>query len=198
MSEYTVIRAVSLTLYQLLKEHFTLEPQLKNVQIDLGSPKELGKAGETKRISLWLYRVTRNEHTLNQPPRRTVANQIVPHPLPLNLYYLVTPITNQPPDEQDMLGAVLQVFHDHAILRSSDVPHLPQLVTDNLREELRLTLETLSLEEITRVWNALQASYQLSVSYLVQVVTIDSDHEPVQVSPVVVKETTYTQILSST
>ena len=51
-------------------------------------------------------------------------------------------------------------------------------------ETLRITLEPLPLEELTRVWEALEESYQLSLAYTVQAVTIDSDREPVQV-PVV-------------
>ncbi|MFQ5813114.1 MAG: DUF4255 domain-containing protein [Anaerolineae bacterium] len=196
MSEFTAIRAVSLTLRALLEEHITnsTDPQLAGVAIDLRSPKEMREANEAMGISLWLYRVTRNGHTLNQPPERIAPNQLKPHPLPVNLYYLVTPITQNPEDEQALLGRVLQVLNDHVILRGSDLRDTLQGGT----EELRLTLETLSLEELTRVWDALKESYQLSVPYLVQVVTIDSDHEPVQAGPVVVKETEYKHILSVT
>jgi hypothetical protein len=45
-------------------------------------------------------------------------------------------------------------------------------------------LEPLSLESITRVWEALDRPYQLCVSYEVTVVPIDSAHEPVVVVPV--------------
>ena len=47
-----------------------------------------------------------------------------------------------------------------------------------------MRLEALSLEEITRVWEALEGSYQLSVSYEVSLVDIASDLEPEHVSPV--------------
>jgi hypothetical protein len=194
VSEFTAIGAVSQTLKELLEEHITnrSEPELRDVQIDLRSPKEMREDNETMGISLWLYRVTRNGHTLNRPPERIAPNQLLPHPLPIDLYYLVTPIAKKPKDEQILLGRVLQVFNDHAILRGSD---LRDDALEGSSEEFRLTLEMLSLEELTRVWDALKESYQLSVCYLVQVVTIDSDHEPVQAAPVVVKEAQYTQIL---
>jgi hypothetical protein len=50
-----------------------------------------------------------------------------------------------------------------------------------------VTLETLSLEELTRVWTALnsETGYQLSVSYEVQIVEIDSAIEAEEVAPVV-------------
>ena len=52
--------------------------------------------------------------------------------------------------------------------------------------QLVVRLETLSLDEITRVWEGLNGSYQLSVSYEVSVVDIDAAIEPQRVSPVLV------------
>ncbi len=50
--------------------------------------------------------------------------------------------------------------------------------------ELKVRLEPLTLEEITRVWEALDGSYQLSVSYEVSVVNIMPELEPERISPV--------------
>jgi hypothetical protein len=77
---------------------------------------------------------------------------------------------------------VLQAFHSHSVLRGSDL----QAEFTGTETELKLRLEPLSLEEITRVWEALEGSYQLSVSYEVSVVNIDSDLEPESVAPVTV------------
>ena len=65
---------------------------------------------------------------------------------------------------------MLQTFNDHAIFRGSDLRH--DLAEDNV--ELRLTLEILSLEEVTRIWDHYKEPYQLSICYTVQVVSIDS------------------------
>jgi hypothetical protein len=194
MSEFTAIRAVSLTLQQLLQQHITAssEPQLRDVDIDLRSPKEMREDEDTG-ISLWLYQVVRNGHTLNQAPQRITPDQSLQHPLPVNLYYLVTPLTDDPRDEQALLGRILQVFNDHSILRGGDL----QDSLEGEGVELRVTLEMLTLEELTRIWNSLQESYQLSVTYLVQVVDIDSAQEPVQTAPVLARESHYNQVLDS-
>lgn len=192
MSEYTAIRAVTRSLRELLRQNITLssDPELTGVQIDLRSPKEMREDSEARGVSLWLYRVVRNGHLLNHPPDRDAINRMQGWALPINLYYLVTPIAATSDDEQLLLGRVLQVFNDHATLRGA-------LLIDALQngpEEFRLTLEPLSLEELTRVWDALKEPYQVSVSYVVQVVRIDSAEEPAGVSPVTSLETEVLEI----
>ena len=192
MSDFTAIRGVTLTLQNLLKTHITdsTEPQLSGVAIELESPKEM-REKELSGISLWLYRVNRNDHALNYPPPRVASDQHAHRPLPLNLHYLIAPITDNHKSAQALLGRVIQVFNDHAILRGSDL----QDSLEGGREKLALTLEALSLEDQAQVWNALQQAYQLSICYMVQMVTIDSDREPVQRPPVVTSQTKYAQIL---
>jgi len=197
MSEFTAVRAVSKTLQSLLQDAITNspDPQLQNVPIDLSSPRELRDAANNNpvnAISLWLYRVARSGDLLNAPPER-VDDQLKKQPLPVDLFYLVAPITATSDNEQALLGRVLQVFADHAILRGTDLK-------DDLEgetTELRLTLETLTLEELTRVWTALAEPYQLSASYRVQVVRIDSEIEPTRVLPVHRRRTHYQQIVGA-
>jgi hypothetical protein len=182
---------------QILLTHITnsTEPELQGVQIDLRSPREMRGTGQPSfGISLWLYQVVRNADLLNHPPVRPAPDRILRHALPIDLYYLVTPIAREPVDEQALMGRVLQVFNDHPTLRGSDLRDSLQ----NTQTELRLILEALSLEELTRVWHSLQEPYQLSVTYLVQLLSIQSDLEPVQSSPVVVRKTEYDQILAVT
>ena len=94
-----------------------------------------------------------------------------------------------------MLGKVLQTFHDHPVVRGVDL----QGSLEGTAVELRVTLETLSLEEITRIWTALNAEsgYQLSVSYEVQVVEIESARETEEVVPVMELVPQYHVIVAS-
>jgi hypothetical protein len=194
MSEFTAISSVTQTLKELLEAHITksTEPLLKGVPIDLRTPREMRRAHNALGVSLWLYRVSRHGDLVNRPPQRPEPGKTLRHPLPIDLYYLVTPISKEPKDEQALMGRVLQVFNDHPVLRGSDL-------RDDLKgsgEELRLIMDGLSLDEMSRVWVGLQDSYQLSVAYIVQVVTIDSGLEPVEASPVVARESEYGQIVA--
>jgi hypothetical protein len=189
MSDYTVIRAVSEGLRNILVAH--MDAYFASVSVDLRSPREMGAADANMRISLWLYRVTRNEFVNNDPPVRPALNEVRRWSVPVNLYYLVTPIQQEPTTRQELLGAVLQTFHDHSSLFGSDLGTPPPLGD----QPIRVTLDSLRLDELTQVWYALQESYQLSASYLVQFARIDSAHEPVEVEPVRERHSDYDQIL---
>jgi hypothetical protein len=194
MSDYPVISAVSETLRALLTANITqsTDSQIRNVPIELLSPREMEDNQENLGVSVWLYRVSRFGDMLNEPPQRVSSTQMARTPLPILLYYLITPVAGHPLTRHTLLGKVLQVMNDNAILRGANLKGILAGTTD----QLRLVLETLSLEDLSLVWDALSEPYQLSVSYLVQLASIDSADQPVQTGVVLQKNTEYTQILS--
>lgn len=153
--------------------------------VSLLNPQEL-VAADAEGVSLWLYRVQRDDQTLNRPPRRVTATQRESIPLPLRLHYLVAPIVSHGSHaqaselEQHILGKVLQVFHDLGSLRG------PALQGDLTGQPIEIfaRLEPLTLEETTRVWDALETSFQLCVSYEVSVIPIVSGLAPMLQLPV--------------
>jgi len=190
----TALRACSVTMRELLRRALVADPELDvmfdparggPMVVSLDTPEEMADLNR-EGISVWLYRVQRDDQTLNQPPRRLAPDRIVPPPLPLRLHYLVVPIVDhtmraQAPElEQHILGKALQVFNDTNNLRG------PSLADDFAGQDLEIfvRLEPLHLEEITRVWDALELSYRLSVSYEVSVVPIASALAVEAVSPV--------------
>lgn len=153
--------------------------------VSLDTPQEL-EEHEQEGVSLWLYLVQREEFTLNRPPRRVAPDRIERRPLPLRLHFLVTPLVNDE-TRQDatalehlVLGKLLQVLHDES--RLSGAALLGNLAGSGLSFFVRL--EPLSLEEITRAWDALDRPYQLCVSYEMSIVPIDAAAEPVLAAPV--------------
>jgi hypothetical protein len=201
---YTALSAASRTLQNLLEDELENDPQLAayfnpasagSMVVSLNTPQEM-LTQNIEGISVWLYRVMRDDQRLNMPPERINETQVRRLPLPVRLHYLITPIVNStetiygPELEQIILGKTLQVFqvfHDHPIQRGSAL----QAGFVGTDVELNTRLEPLSLEEITRVWDALDRSYQLSVSYEVSVVEVESGRQPLSVAPVqeVVSET---------
>ena len=190
---YTALRGTSQSLATFIETRFVMDPNLAvffdaglggKMVVSLNTPDEMAKNFQ-EGLSVWLYRVVRDDFRLNSLPERVRADLIKPPPLPLRLHYLLTPMTNikaqtGPETEQVILGKVLQMFHDHPCLVGTDLSG-DLTGTDY---ELNVRLEALNLEEITRVWEALEGSYQLSLSYEVSIVNIESGLEPERISPV--------------
>lgn len=155
-----------------------------NLVASLSTPQEMVQL-QQQGLSVWLYRLVRDESRLNDPPRvRPLPNgsvEIIPPPLPLRLHYLITPVTDASPDtEQRILGRVLQLLHSMPTL-SGAVLRGELSGTD---VEVHVRLEALSLDEIARVWEALEGSYQLCVSYEVTLANIESIADPHRGPPV--------------
>ena len=193
---FQALHATSVTLADYLQSAFDTDPFFgtaghpwrdRNMRIRLQTPAEMSDNNGQEGVSLWLYRVVRDEERLNDPARRISPTELRPPPLPMRLHYLVTPVTNRdnegdPDTEQYALGKILQLFHSHPMFRGPDL----RGQFAGTGAQLVVRLETLSLDEITRVWEGLDGSYQLSVSYEVSLVDIDAALESRRISPVLV------------
>lgn len=199
---YRAINATTVSLVDLLTTHFNGDPLLRpffdpglggNLAVSARTPQEMADTNEAG-LSVWLYRIARDPELLNMPPRRTGVDTYEHHPLPLRLHYLMTPVVNDPETsgndpglEQFIIGKVLQTLHDNnniygALLRGDLV---------GTGTTLTVRLEPLNLEEITRVWDAMESSYQLCISYEVSLVLIASDKEVERITPVTSVEPEY-------
>jgi len=183
----TAIRATSRTIADLLQAEFEADPVLSaqfaspgTMHVYLNTPAEMtGRAG----LSVWLYRVVRDDFTLNRPLERISPTQVRPASIPLRLHYLLSPITNSnqtdaPETEQVILGKTLQVLNDRPSITGTD------LSDDFIGTATVVTsrFEQLTITELARIWDALDVSYRTSVSYEVTVVELCQD-VPGEVKP---------------
>lgn len=176
----TAIRAASETLRSVLQDAMAADPILRLLftgagasVVSLANPDEMNATGESG-ISLWLYRIVRDEQRLNAPPERLTPDRVRPTPLPVRLHYLVSPVigidgAGAPIETRHhILGAVLQTFHERplisGVLLAGDF--------SGTSVELATRLESPDLESLARLWDSLEAGYQLSLSYEVGIVSI--------------------------
>ena len=200
---YTVLRAASRTIQSLLTSGFLAEPSLKlfffgpggKMKVSLLTPEQMTTAG-TEGLSVWMYRVVRDEDRLNDPDVRLNSGSVRPPPLPLRAHYLVTPMTSAatgggPETDHVLLGKTLQILNDHPRLRGADLQD-DLSGTDAI---LTVRLEPLGLQEIYQIWDALEGSYRLSVSYEVALLNIDPATEPSPVGTVTVAMPNFAEIV---
>ena len=190
MSNYTALAEVGESLTAVLWQEIQLDPVVNALidtenKISLKSPADLAN-DVSVRLSIYLYRVVEDPYTKNQFPTFGNGAQLRKAPLTLDLFYLITPLVGEPRDQQIVLGKVMQVLYDRAILEGSDL--VGSLAIAN--EPLRAILNPVSLEEGARVWQALELSYRLSVCYVVRIAMVDSTREQ-YIQPVLERSGSY-------
>jgi hypothetical protein len=177
MADYTVISEVGESLIAVLWEEMQNDPQVNTLidredRLSLESPADL-EGDDTVRLSIYLYRIVEDSYSKNRPPANDGRGHLQKPPLTLDLYYLVTPLLGQPREQQIVLGKSMQVLYDRPTIEGTDL-------TGSLKaagEVVRVILNSVSLEETTRVWQALEMSYRLSVCYVVRVALVSSTRQ---------------------
>jgi hypothetical protein len=173
MSSFTVIGDLGETLIKLLDDDpwDDMDPASKP-EITLKSPKEVAEEGTSNnKVSLFLYHIQINPYLRNEESPITNDTAMILPPLVVDLFYMITPYSDDKTDEKLVLGKVMQIFHDNATLKGS----LLQGGLSGTDEAFRLLLCTINLEDLARVWDAFQdVAYRLSVVYTIPGVYIDS------------------------
>jgi hypothetical protein len=170
MSVSTAIGMVSESLRNLLIGEMTLTPA---VNVTILAPDE---PGGDRRINLFLYKVQENSTLKNMDwqVKQGEPTQLIPPPLSLNLFYLMTPYA--PNDVQignstahEILGDAMRVFYENPIV-SHD--YLVAGLQD-AREQIKIIHNSLNVEELSQVWSTFTQPFRLSVLYEVSVVQLD-------------------------
>ena len=135
-------------------------------------------------LSLFLY------NTVVSTARRNVPGRVSPDgrrhrpPLPLDLYYLLTPWAKTATAQHRLLGWAMRVIDDSATLPASLLNHYgPEPDTFWPDETVTLVNEPISLQDIYNIWEINKQNVQVSVAYVARVVFIDSTVDDVQVLP---------------
>ncbi len=150
---------------------------------------------ERSQINLFLHQVTPNSGWRNEglPARDPSGRQRLANPpLALNLHYLLSTYGGDDLHREILLGYAMQLMHEHPVLDRQSIrtalqpspevgdslpPALRALADSGLAEQveqLRVTLETLNGEEMSKLWTAAQSSYRPTAAYQVTVVLIES------------------------
>ena len=159
---------------------------MPDCSFDLVSSGELaGEPGDATRITLYLYRITVNEHSRQlQAPTGAAARQT---PLGLDLHFLMSAWAGNARDEHTMLAWAIRQLHMFPIL---DASSLSPEAGWGANEVIQVIPAELPTEDVMRIWDALDPAYRLSVSYIARLVRLDPDAPP-QGRPVVAARFAY-------
>jgi Pvc16 N-terminal domain/IPT/TIG domain len=178
MSASTAIGMASTSLRNLLVAEMQLRPE---VDVTILAPDE---PASDRRINLFLYRIAENPYLKNQDftVHAATPNQLVPAPLSLNLFYLLTPYA---PNDQvngnaaahQILGEAMRVFYENPVVPAA---HLDPGLAES-REYLQIAMHTLDPEELSRIWTTFAKPFRISVLY--QISTVQLDRLPAAARP---------------
>jgi hypothetical protein len=176
MSDYRAIQGVSSSMKNLLEKFMFLNrPDVvpaDRVAITLGLPDQ---KEDGKRVNIFLYHVQECPQLKNQDLAGAAHPAEYGHPpLTLDLHYLLTAYAQSDEGDQveahQVLGDAMRVLHDHTYLLGDVLdPSLEGAV-----ERAKVTLEPLTVEDVTKIYVALSTPYRLSVGYKVTIVQIQS------------------------
>jgi hypothetical protein len=204
MSNALAVASVSFVLVDLLNngliDHDISSTLGSDVTVSALSPDKVDnlqtKPAANSQLNLFLYNVTQNQGWKNVgfPSRDSKGERIDNPPLAINLHYLLSAYGMEQFHSEILLGYGMQLFHETPFLPRDAIrkslaapslvppgqglpPFMTNLFTSELAEQveqIKIWPETLSTEEISRLWTAFQAKYRPTAAYQVSVVLIES------------------------
>lgn len=145
---------------------------------------------ENSQLNLFMYQVSFNQgwRNFDQPSVNSNGERISNPPLAIDLHYFLTAYGKGDLDANILLGYGMQIFHEIPVLDRAVVRNI--LSRTNLRdpykdladskladqvEQIKITPELLSIEDISKLWAAFGAKYRTTAAYKITVVLIESD-----------------------
>lgn len=176
MSNSLAIAAVTATLRNLLFASVSSVVSGATVTV---KPPDLARTANTgHQLNLFLYQATIDAAWRNQDmPGRVLPGESSLPPLPLVLHYLLTAYAENDDDvvSHQILGQALSALHDHPLLGAEEIRlALPGNDLYAQVERVRLSEESITVDEMSRLWTAFQTQYRVSATFQGRVVLIES------------------------
>ncbi len=213
MSSPLAIAAVTAVLRDLLNngliDHNITGSLGSNVDITAVPPDTIAVDPATARsqLNLFMHQVTPNAGWRNEglPSRDGRGTRLSNPPLALDLHYLLTAYGAAELHSEILLGYAMHLLHETPVLDRQAIrtalsggtvpgsilpPAYQALAAADLAdqvEQIRITPMTMSTEEMSKLWSALQAHYRPTAAYHVSVVLIEAQRAKRSALPVLTR-----------
>lgn len=181
MANHHAIGTVSRSLVGLLKDARPPEFLGANaVDVELYQASDFLKTPNLL-LSVYLYRVAFNPGGRNRPFRIGTDGKRYRPALPLDLFYLLTAWCKTDPLQQHhLLAWAARQLDDYPVLPSGVLNHYGTPASFGSEENVELTPEHLSQEQLVSVWEVNKPNQQPSLVYAARCVPIDSETELIE------------------
>jgi len=190
MSNFRAIAAVTQVLKEVLSNGLT-DAGLTAAVTALPLDKIDTGTSEDNQLNLYMYMTNPNAGWRNRDfPSRNSQGQRVSNPyLALDLHYMLTAFGEEEFDAEQLLGCGMLLFHELGVLPRNliDIELTNPLSTAGLSkqlEQIKITQDILSTEEVSRLWTIFGAKHRQSAYYKVTVVLLESEKPTKSALPV--------------
>ncbi|MGY1409200.1 MULTISPECIES: DUF4255 domain-containing protein [unclassified Luteimonas] len=209
MSSPLAIGAVSAVLRNLLDDAMitSVAPALgTTVTVTAVAPDTIDLDDEqmAPRLNLFLHQITPNAGWRNGalPSRSGAGERLANAPLALDLHYLLTAYGRADFQAEILLGYAMHVLHERPWLDRASIrdalspgplelgmfpPQVQALSQSDLADQveaIKITPAALGIDEMSKLWSAIQTHYRPSAAYQVSVVLIEGTRPGVSPLPV--------------
>ena len=187
MSNSLAIAAVTATLQGMLNKGLTADLpatvpaslNLNNAPVTTRPPDKARPTNDNRnQLNVFLYQTTPNAALRNTDlPARVRPGETGQPPLALNLHYLISAYGQDDDDTAAhiLLGQAMRILQERPLLSADDI--LAALPGNDLHEQferVRVSIQPISLDEMSKLWTTFQTQYRVSTAYQVAVVLIEN------------------------
>jgi hypothetical protein len=198
MSNALALVSVTSVLKSMLENAWTETPwseKLGTLTVSARPPDRIASGtADPNQLNLFLYHVTPNAslRNIDLPAYNNGGERMTNPPLALDLHYLLTAFGSDNFHAEILLGYAMQVLHETPILtrqairtvlgKNSGQSTIPSDLQETLAlsdladqvEQIRISQQSLNIDETSKLWTALTAHYRLSAFYSATAVLIES------------------------
>lgn len=175
MARPQAIAATSAALLGLLQDRYPRDQFGPALEFKLFQSKDFDD-GLTEGFSLYLYRVTVSTTVRNMTLRRDANNNRFRPSLPVDLHYLLSPWSGDGETQQRMLGWAMRFLEDLGMLGAGQLNHyVKETDTFGKEEGAEVICDPLALTDYLNVWDKLKPKMPSSMTYVVRMVSLESD-----------------------
>ena len=179
MARYDAIRSLGESLLDLMREACPME----ELQLNAQTPFEMASFNKLTAVHtppegfyLCLWRVGIGAMPRCLPPRQTREGQVYKPSLPIDLYFLLLPVSTDAAKQACMLGWALRFMHDVPPLSGEILNRYTKgaPVVFRPEESVEIIADPLNTADYLGLWDRVKTGFQAGMTYVARMVLIDS------------------------
>ncbi len=172
MAGFSIIADIGSAMVDILRQNMVPKLIVNTESIGLCHPSDKGDIV----LGINLYNIEENEDIITGGMVSDGLKKMKYPPAYYNLYYMITAYSSsdikfRSAEEAKLLGKVLQVFRDNAILG----PEMLGEAAGNADYKPKIELQKLTTDEKMKLWNVPNVPYKFSLFYKVYPVEVESE-----------------------